>query len=199
VDAGNQSNHYRLQPAISHYGFCEWQAEMTSSSCIAFWTMLAAWAQVIVLVVTARFVWLYLGETEGLRETAQKQMAVSQDQLEGQIRPAIVIQHNAQGNALVLLNVGKGPALLIRLSRTERGSAGKPGLELMTEVVGFIAPGGQPSPTPISTQGAGIYGLRGNSLQCEYKSLSGRTYWTIADFDKFDNDRLIATPLGELV
>jgi hypothetical protein len=167
--------------------------------------MLAAWAQVAVLIVTARFVWLYLRETEHLRKTAEEQVEVSQrqvtaaqDQLEGQIRPAIVIRHDTAGVALVLINVGKGPALHLRLSRTERGSAGKSGLDLMADEVGFIAAGDPPCPTPVRTQGAGVFALNGKSLQCEYTSLSGRTYWTVADFDKFDNDRQIATRLGEI-
>jgi len=167
--------------------------------------MLAAWAQVVVLIVTACFVWQYLRETAELRKTAQKQVEVSQrqataaqDQLEGQIRPAIVIHHDTSGVILVLNNLGKGPALHVRLYRTERGSAGKRGLNPIAEPVTLIAASAPPWPTVIHTQGNDINALNGKSLQCEYSSLSGRTYWTVVDFDKADNDRLIATRLGEL-
>ncbi len=172
---------------------------MSGASAIPFWTMLAAWAQVVVLIVTARFVWRYLQETERLRKTAQEQVEASQrqvtaayEQLEGQIRPAIVVRHGAVlGRGLRLFNVGEGPALHIRLSPTERGSARQLGLDLMCEV-GFIEVDAS-FDTGILAKGGGITALNGRSLQCEYTSLSGRTYWTVVDFDKFDNDRLIAT------
>lgn len=157
---------------------------MSGASSIPFWTMSAGWAQVVVLIITARLVWRYLHETERLREAAQ-------EQLEGQIRPAIVVRHGSGDGDLELVNVGKGPALHIRLSTTERGSAGKPGLDPMADPW-FVA-SGDSYQTPIRAQGAGIFALNGRSLQCEYTSLSGQTYWTVVGFDKFDNTRLMAT------
>ncbi len=145
------------------------------------------WLQVVLLAVNAGLIYKYLRATERIAET-------SQEQLEGQIRPAIVVRHVPLGvgvDALVLVNVGEGPALHIRLSPTERGSVGKLGLDLMQEI-GFIEAGGTQQ-SGIRTKGGGITALNGRSLQCEYTSLSGRTYWTVADFDKFDNDRLIIT------
>jgi hypothetical protein len=147
--------------------------------------MLAAWGQVLALIVTAFFVYRYLHETAALRK-------IGQDQLEAQFRPAIVVHRGPTTvDGLVLVNVGKGPALHIRLSPTERGSAGKSGLELMAEV--WFVEVNSSEQTPVRTQSGGIYALNGGSLQCEYTSLSGRTYWTVTDFDKFDNNRMIAT------
>ena len=36
-------------------------------------------------------------------------------------------------------------------------------------------------------------GAKNAARRRAYTSLSGRAYWTVADFDKFDNNRLIAT------
>ena len=49
--------------------------------------------------------------------------------------------------------------------------------------------------TNIQSQGrVGNYPtLDGLSFQCQYTSLSGRTYFTVVDFDKADNNLLIAT------
>ncbi len=186
---------------------------MFESSSIPFWTMLAGWAQVLVLIVTAVFVWLYLRETERLRNTGQEQVkasqsqvgaayeqltaireqtAVAQDQLEGQIRPAIVVRLIVGAQGLRLINLGNGPALHIKLSPTDRGSGPKPDLDRFPDEIGFIEVGGS-TPTDVRAQGAGITALNGRSLQCQYTSLSGGTHWTVADFDKIDNDRLIAT------
>lgn len=156
-----------------------------SSSFIPLWTMLAAWAQVLALIVTAFFVYRYLQETAALRK-------IGQDQLEAQIRPAIVVRPGPTTvDGLVLVNHGKGPALHIRLSKTERGSPGKPGLELCW-LVRFLEVNGTEG-TAVRARGGGPYALDGKSLQCEYTSLSGRTYWTVADFDSTHNDCLIAT------
>jgi hypothetical protein len=42
--------------------------------------MLAGWAQVVVLIVTAVFVWRYLRKTERLRRTGQDQVKASLSQ-----------------------------------------------------------------------------------------------------------------------
>jgi hypothetical protein len=174
---------------------------MFEPSSIPLWTAVAALAgvgQVLVLAVTACFVWKYLQATEGLRKEVQRQVTVANDQLEAQIGPAIVVRHGSGGRGLELVNVGKGPALHVRLSATDRGSAGKAGLDLLVDEIGFVEVGGS-WPTIIRTQGVGVGVLNGRSLQCEYKSLSGRTYWTVADFDKSDNNRLIDTRVSSIV
>ncbi len=169
------------------------------SASVPFWTEVAAIAaicQVAVLMVIARLVSRYLQETAEVQRLAQLEVAIANEQLETQIRPAIVVRPMAGvagDRSLALVNVGKGPALHISLSATDRGAVGKRDLGRMVDDIGFLAPEAEPCPTAIRTQGAGINVLGGRSLQCEYSSLSGRTYWTVVDFDKNDNDRLIAT------
>jgi hypothetical protein len=113
---------------------------------------------------------------------------LANDQLEAQIRPAVVIKVRPEPQSLELINVGKGPALDLLLSPTKRGSAGSYDVsvqEAFGDDIAFIEVGGH-CPSGVRTQAIG--GLResvlnGKSLQCEYKSLSGRTYWTVVDFD----------------
>ena len=82
---------------------------MFSECSIPFWTAVAALAgigQVVVLIVTARFVWRYLDETQKLRITASEQLraswrqvAVANDQLEAQIAPAVAAQAVPSGGS----------------------------------------------------------------------------------------------------
>ena len=81
-----------------------------------FWTKVAALAavgQVAVLIATAVFVWRYLQETTELRRTAQQQAAIANEQLEAQMRPALVVR--LYGDHL-LVNVGSGPALNLQVA-----------------------------------------------------------------------------------
>lgn len=60
----------------------------------------------------------------------------------------------------------EAPAIVFCIGyRTVRGSAGKRGLDLMAEPVGFIAAGDPPWPTVIHTQGNDLNALNGASLQ----------------------------------
>jgi hypothetical protein len=144
------------------------------------------WIAIALLTVNAVLVWRYLRETRKIR-------IASEEQVEAQMMPAVVIHPHSRDYQIALINVGKGPALHIKLSATERGSAGKRELDRMDDDIVFLLPGEQPLPTSIRTQGAGLNVLSGRSLQCEYTSLSGRTYWTVIDFNKVDNGRLLAT------
>ncbi|MGO9403648.1 MAG: hypothetical protein ACLPVW_09275 [Terriglobales bacterium] len=146
---------------------------------------LVAWVTVLLLAVNAVLVWMYLGETKKIR-------IANEAQLEAQLMPAVVVRH-VGSQALQLVNVGKGPALHIKLSAADRGSLGARGQVSIADEIPYLEPGPLTTSIPVRTQGAGIGALNGRSLQCEYVGLSGRTYWTVADFDKFDNDRLIAT------
>jgi hypothetical protein len=148
-------------------------------------TAIATIVQDILLFLSACLVGWYLWETRKMCKAAEAQV-------EAQIMPAIVVRPGGDRD-LALVNAGKGPALHIKLSQTERGSRGKRDLDRLVDEIGFVEPGAPAWPTGIRTQGAGINVLNGRSLQCEYTSLSGRTYWTVVDFDKFDNSRLIAT------
>jgi hypothetical protein len=167
------------------------------------------WLQVVLLAVNAGLIFKYLRATERIAGTNQKQvqasvdqMKVSQeqlraswrqvaaanDQLEAQIRPAVVINVRPAPHSLELINVGTGPAIDLILSPTKRGSAGSgqtSAQEAFDDDIAYIEVGGHQA-TSIRTQLAGVGGsvLNGRSLQCEYKSLSGRTYWTVVDFDR---------------
>jgi hypothetical protein len=157
---------------------------------------LAGVGQVVVLIVTAFFVWRYLDETQQLRTTAQQQLranwrqvAVANDQLEAQIAPAVAAQAVPSGGShkVMLTNVGKGPAFSIRFSATRRGSAGDGSLSSLVEYRVGLLTVGVDTPVPIQTGvvSSGTVPLpRGGSLQCEYRSLSGRTYYTVVDFNE---------------
>jgi hypothetical protein len=147
---------------------------------------LTDWITIGLLAVNAVLVWLYLRETQKIR-------IASEEQIEVQVRPAVVVHPNTRDRYIALVNVGKGPALHIKLSATERGSSNKRDLDRMDDDIVFLQPSDPPVVTSARTQGTGLNVLNGRSLQCEYKSLSGRTYWTVVDFNKVDNARLLAT------
>jgi len=115
------------------------------------------------------------------------QTAVAQDQLEGQIRPAIVARANRYG--IELVNIGSGPALHVQLSPVNKGQAAfvKPGFfEGTTDPIPFLEMK-QVQQTVLQLEqpnhqypGAPVLGDR--SLQCTYKSLSGRIHYTVVDF-----------------
>ena len=170
-------------------------------SSIPLWAAIAALAgvaQVVVLIVTARFVWRYLQETERLRIAAQQQVGAASDQLEAQIRPALVVHVRPAPYSLELVNVGKGPALDLVLSPAQRGSAGAfetSDQEAFDDDIAFLEVSGR-NMTGVRTQPVAGHGgptLAGRSLQCQYKSLSGRTYWTVVDFDPPTGNSVIDT------
>lgn len=142
-----------------------------------------------VVGLTAYFVWRYLLETQRIREA-------NEAQLEAQIAPAIIVRSVV--GVIELLNLGNGPALHVRLSAAERGSTGNLNLDRLIDDIDFIEARGNARNTGIlATPGVPETPrdkvLNGRSLQCQYLSLSGRTYWTVVDFDRADNDVLIAT------
>lgn len=148
------------------------------------------WLTLLVLSVNAGFIWLYLKETNKIR-------IANEAQLEAQIRPAIVLRVGPL-QELELINLGKGPALQVRLSAIERGSTGKRDLDSLADDIELIEAGGKQVATSLRTTGTlpvdpSTCILKGRSLQCQYSSLSGHTYWTMADFDADRRNKLIAT------
>jgi len=116
----------------------------------------------------------------------REQTAIAQDQLEGQIRPALVAQHAPDGVELV--NIGSGPALHVKLGPVTRGSGAyvkPPQFAQLPDLITFIEPG-QKRQTWVQVKSRpdkpGRPDLDGSSLQCTYKSLSGRTHYTVVDF-----------------
>jgi hypothetical protein len=155
-------------------------------------TAVATVVQDLLLLVSAVLIYWYLYETRRMRKAAEEQVAESQalvkaseEQLEGQIKPAIVVR--VQERAVQLVNIGSGPALHVELSAVLRGSLTKDQMEgfsfdriaflesrqaVDTRVRTSFVQGTNPNPH-----------LNGRSLRCEYKSLSGRCYFTVTDFD----------------
>jgi hypothetical protein len=169
--------------------------------------MLAATiVQDILLLVSAFLIACYLYETRRMRKAAEKQVTESQalvtasdEQLEAQIRPAVVVQVRNAPESLLLVNVGKGPALNLTVSPAKRGAPGSrecADLETFDVPIKFLAAGGDGF-TGIRTQRqpglAGVPVLDGRSLQCQYTSLSGRTYWTVVDFDRASGNTVEST------
>ncbi len=148
--------------------------------------------QDVLLVVSAVLVGWYLCETRKLRIAAQ-------EQLEAQTRPALVVRLKKDPTSrVVLVNHGNGPALDVILSPADRGAGGsRRWLETQTvkpgEDLSYIEVGGERVTTIRTLPPATGFVLAGKSLQSMYKSLSGRTYFTVVDFDMSSNDRITAT------
>lgn len=174
------------------------------ASAIPLWTALGTWAQVVVLIVTARFVWNYLQETAKMRKVAEEQLKKSQAQvalayrqLEGQIRPALVarVENPVVGGAvrtqqiIELVNIGSGPALDIKLSAVRRGAFERWDDRVEPferERLLFIEPSQVRQTSVRMRPVAGLGGIEilgDRAFRCEYRSLSGRTYSTIVDFE----------------
>jgi hypothetical protein len=170
-------------------------------------TAVATVVQDLLLLVSAVLIYWYLYETRRMRKAAEEQVAESQalvkaseEQLEGQIKPAIVVRVQQQ-RAVQLVNIGSGPALHVELSAVLRGSLTKDQREgfgfdriaflesrqaVDTRVRTSFVQGTNPNPH-----------LNGRSLRCEYKSLSGRCYFTVTDFDS-EGAFATETHFGEL-
>jgi len=177
---------------------------MFQPSSVPVWTAVAAVAGLLqfgALVVTAKFVWRYLTATEALRDSARRQVEVANEQLESQIRPAIVVRSRPPAG-VTLVNVGSGPAFDLVTSPAERGATGARRWAEAERYDSFVVDAsfvevGAERNTNIRTQPvAGVGGvpvLAGRSLQCQYRSLSGRTYWTVVDFDRPSGTQIIET------
>jgi hypothetical protein len=159
---------------------------------------------VLLLASTVLIAW-YLFETRKMRIAAEKQVTQGQslvkssdEQLAAQIRPAVAVEVRNPPESLLLVNVGKGPALNLTVSPAERGSEGSrecANREVFQVPMTFLAVG-RDGFTGIRTQrqqGVGGAVLDGRSLQCQYTSLSGRTYWTVVDFDHASGNTIEST------
>lgn len=148
---------------------------------IEFWAVFAAFGQLVVLAVTAYFVWRYLQETTELRRTAQQQVAVANEQLEAQIRPALTVEVNTAAY-LCVSNVGSGTAFNLRLVRTkveligwEAESNFGVGARGAAVAVGHCVDTGE--------QRGSVGTFKGEHLQLFYESLSGKTYASVVMFE----------------
>jgi hypothetical protein len=153
-------------------------------SVMEFWTKvasIAAFGQVVVLIATAVFVWRYLQETAELRRTAQQQVALANEQLEAQIKPALIVEFTTAA-FLCVSNVGSGTGFNLRLVKTK--------VELIDWAAesnfGIGARGravavGHPVDTAEPRGSVGT--LKGEHLQLFYESLSGKTYASVVMFE----------------
>jgi hypothetical protein len=154
-----------------------------------FWTKVAAIAalgQVAVLIATAVFVWRYLQETTELRRTAQQQAAIANEQLEAQMRPALVVR--LYGDHL-LVNVGSGPALNLQVADVVWG--GEMDWTVRTNIGNrlegaFVAAEGALAEKATAIPPDYFFMNPHRSLLLIYESLSGRVYATRVDFSRED-------------
>lgn len=165
------------------------------------------------LLVSTGFIFWYLWETRKMRKAAEKQVeksqaqvdeshrqvtaayeqvtairqqiAMAQEQLEGQIRPALVARFVRDGAEIV--NIGSGPALDVKLSLVQRGQAAVITPQPLFRPVAFVERKQTWYTEELLTAARhdrpAARVLAGSSLQCTYKSLSGRTHYTVIDFD----------------
>lgn len=112
------------------------------------------------------------------------QITAAEEQLEGQIRPALVARFTKDGAEIV--NIGSGAALDVKLSLAQRGGHAYIHPEFFGERCAFLEPK-QTWQTQVQAEAVperpAARVVAGSSLQCTYKSLSGRTHYTVIDVD----------------
>lgn len=145
--------------------------------------MIALWVQNALLLVNVAVVWWYVAETIKIRKASEQQTAKSQllveaaqEQMESQSRPAVVARFNG---TIHLTNIGNGPAIYIELARVAQNA--EPDFNL-----GAIEPGRVVSHLAANNgvdTSIGVNWLAHPepSLQCRYRSLSGRRYISVID------------------
>jgi hypothetical protein len=164
---------------------------------------LAGFLQVVVLSVTAYFVWKYLKATQELGkssrdqvleshklvEAAQEQLAVSQEQIrialeesEAQMRPAIGVSVDPHHQRLLAENVGSGPAFDLKLVSVPAESPiqwDQPS-NVNTILSGAVLGIGPQDSAKVCLP---LVGGTTQELQVMYKSLSGREYVSVVRFE----------------
>lgn len=146
---------------------------MLNSSNIPLWTAITAIAglgQVLVLIVSAYFVWRYLQETTLLRRAAQRQV-------EATFRPSVVVTHKGSMDSEPQIeNIGSGPAMQVtwRLKNSEWAGT-----------FPYLLPK-QPQSLPL-TGVKPLYEAAGNNpqslIECTYRSVSGLVYRSHNSYD----------------
>lgn len=149
-------------------------------------------ASTLLLAVNAGlFVW-YLRETTQMRRAAEMQIKFSLEQLEAQAKPALIARLQANSHLVEFINIGSGPALHVECMSVPRGSKSREGITgLGFDHIAFIEPK-QTQLTHVRSREPDIPGTflldsSSRSLRCEYRSLSGRVYFSAFDFDHVGN------------
>ena len=156
-------------------------------SSFADWVLLG---QLLLLIVNAGLVYWYVKVTRRIRET-------SQDQLEAQIRPALVVKALSHDSAEII-NIGSGPALSPQIAwRQSRddvdwNAPADKNMQYISGGSGFIK-AGEPRNLYVSFAAQSIRDQnRGKCWQITYRSLSDRRYATMLDFT--ESGTIIETP-----
>jgi hypothetical protein len=143
---------------------------------LAVMITLTSWLQVILLTVNAGlFVW-YLNEAQKSRRAAERQVEVGQQQLEAQIRPALIARLSEDSQVVDLINIGSGPALHLEFMSVPKGSTDRHNLSgLGFDRIVFLEPK-QTRVLHVRTREPEIPGTvlldsSSRSLRCEYGSL----------------------------
>ena len=150
------------------------------------------WFQVGLLTINAGLIAWYLHETRKTRRAAERQVEIGQEQLEAQAKPALIARLPEDGQLIELLNIGSGPALHLEFMSVPRGSIDRENLTGMGfDRVVFLEPK-QTRVLHVRTREPEIPATAwldssSRSFRCEYRSLSGRTYFSIFDFDHTGN------------
>ena len=151
---------------------------------------IATAVQVVLLVANGILVYLYLRATQQIAKMNREQVKVSQLQLEAQIKPALVARLQNDSHVVELVNIGSGPALHVKFVVVPKGST------MWQDVCGLggydqiaFLESKQTWLTHVRTRkpdvaGTFILDSSSASLRCDYKSLSGRTYFSVFDFDQ---------------
>jgi hypothetical protein len=162
-------------------------------------TAIAIIVQDVLLFASAGLIAWYLYETRKMRKAAEEQVrqsqalvSASQEQLEAQIRPAVVARRHPELMRTILVNEGKGIAVDLQLTVADIGTPTD-----WNSSVSFPSPmNGCPlglgvdlgdSDTHVAAHGF----FNRKALQIRYRSLSGKGYSTIVDFD--ENGKAVRT------
>ena len=144
-------------------------------------TAIATIVQDLLLFLSALLVGWYLVETRKLR-------IASQEQVEAASRPAIVVKAQPGTTAVpTVVNIGNGPAIDVQWSLTNSKWAGS---------IPYLEPD-QAQALPMSEMKAIYHSAvkttsNTASIECSYRSLSGRSYSSSNAYD-FDHERFITT------
>jgi hypothetical protein len=147
------------------------------------------WAQVILLTGNLGLVAWYLSETAKMRRAAEQQVDASQRQLEAQTKPALTARLQENTHLVELVNIGSGPALHLEFWAVPKGSTSREGgsgvgfdrivfLEPRQTQILHVATSKPDLPATFPLQS------HCHSLRCEYRSLSGRVYFSVFDFNE---------------
>src|SRR5581483_10734661 len=124
------------------------------------------WVQDGLLAVTAGLVWRYVWLTAGIKSAALNQS-------EGASRPVVTIRNAGAKSAVLLENIGTGPALNIHVV----------GGDVQSEDTVYALAASRSAEVPVSeVPGKNEGGLPSRTFSCEYTSVGKVRYRSTVDF-----------------